>query len=98
MVIKQITREYKCVKEHLFMYFAMVNQLLENFEVVSIRHVPRIENQVANDLAQIASGYKVSTGKLKDFVEVKDKVSPTKTPSPNLSIQKAGGRGFGSNF
>ena len=55
LVIKQITREYKCIKEHLLMYFAMAKHLLDHFEIVSITHVPRIENQEANDLAQIAS-------------------------------------------
>ena len=50
-MIKQITREYKCIKDNLFLYFATVNQLLEHPEVVSMTHVPRLENQVANDIA-----------------------------------------------
>lgn len=56
------------------MYFAMVKRLLECFEVVSIIHVPRIENQEANDLAQIAFGYKVSKDRLKEFIKVKEKM------------------------
>ena len=55
-------------------------------------HVPRLENQVANDLAQISSGYKVSIDKLKkSFVEVREKVVSTRTPSSKLPIPKAGG-------
>ncbi|XP_050908575.1 uncharacterized protein LOC127122253 [Lathyrus oleraceus] len=59
LVIKQITKEYKCVKENLIMYFIMANRLLRRFEMVSIRHIPRLENQVANDLAQIESGFRI---------------------------------------
>ena len=70
LVIKQITKEYKCVKENLIMYFVIANRLLKRFEVVSIRHIPQLENQVANDLAQIAYGYKISKEKLQDAIEV----------------------------
>lgn len=69
LVIRQITGEYKCIKENLLMYFSMATQLLECFEVVSITHVPRIENQ--EELAQIAFGYEVSKEKLRDFIELK---------------------------
>ena len=51
LVIKQITKEYKCVKENLIMYFVIANKLLRMFEMVSIRHIPRLKNQEANDLA-----------------------------------------------
>ena len=58
LVIKQLTKEYKCIKENLLMYFVRENSLLGKFDDVSFKHVPRIKNQEANDLAQIASGYK----------------------------------------
>ena len=64
LVIKQVTKEYKCIRENLIMYFVIVNRLLKNFEKINIRHIPRLENQVANDLAQFASGYKISKEKL----------------------------------
>ncbi|PNX61525.1 hypothetical protein L195_g052504, partial [Trifolium pratense] len=35
-------------------------------------HVPRIENQEANDLTQIASGYKLIKEKLEELVEIKE--------------------------
>lgn len=38
--------------------------------MVSIKHIPRHKNQEENDLAQIASGYKISKEKLKDAIEV----------------------------
>lgn len=92
LVTKQITREYKCIKENLLMYFAMVKRLLECFEVVSITHVPRIENQEANDLAQIVSGYKVSKDRLKDFIEVKEKMVLNVSLSPKMAIPKIRGQ------
>lgn len=64
LVIKQITREYKCIKENLLRYFTMATQLLDYFEIIDIMHVPRNENQEANDLDQIASGYKILKSRL----------------------------------
>lgn len=58
---------------HLLMYFVKVNSLLKKFDMVNIKHVPRIENQEANDLDQIASGYRVSKEKLEELIEVRDK-------------------------
>jgi len=55
LVIKQLTKEYKCVKGNLVIYFATAIALLKRFDLANIQHVPRIENQEANDLAQIAS-------------------------------------------
>lgn len=56
------------------MYFMIAKRLLKKFEMVSIRRVPRIENQKASDLAQIASGYKVSKDKFQDAIEVRGRV------------------------
>jgi len=61
---------------------------LNNFEVIDIQHMPRIENQVANDLAQVASGYKISKQKLQELIEIKDKLVPTECPSTKLSVPK----------
>lgn len=46
------------------MYFVLADLLLKQLNIVDIKHVPWIEDQEANDLAQIASGYKVSKEKL----------------------------------
>ncbi|XP_050919286.1 uncharacterized protein LOC127136808 [Lathyrus oleraceus] len=63
--------------------------LLKKFEYIDIKHVPRIKNQEANDLAQIASGYKISKEKLEELVEVRGKamaarLSPTDLESTQL--------------
>lgn len=65
------------------MYFAMAKRLLECFKVVNITHVPRIESQEANDLAQIAYGYKVLKDRLKDFIEVEEKMVSDVSLSPS---------------
>lgn len=74
LVVKQLTKEYKCVNENLFMYVVITNSLLKRFDSVDIKHVPRLENQEANDLVQIAPGYKVSKEKLEELIKVKEKL------------------------
>jgi len=61
--VKQLTKEYECISENLLSYFVSANSLLSNLESVSLQHVARIENQVGNDMAQVASRYKISTQK-----------------------------------
>ena len=73
LIVKQITHEYKCIKGSLLKYFVTATRLLEHFEVADIRHVPKNENQEANELAQIASGYKMFKSKLQDLIYVREK-------------------------
>ncbi|PNX70927.1 hypothetical protein L195_g057883, partial [Trifolium pratense] len=69
-----MAKEYKCIQEHLMKYFVIAFSLLKQFDSCDIQHVPRIENQEANDLAQIASGYKVTGKRLDELVEIKEKL------------------------
>jgi len=73
------------------MYSVAANALLKRFTHVEIQHIPYVENQEANDLAQIASGYKVSKGKIEEPIEIKNKRSSRETPSRKLLIPKLGG-------
>ena len=91
LVLKQLTKEYKCAKEILIMYYATANALLKRFAHVEIRHVPRMENQEANDLAQTASGYKVSKEQMKEPIEIRNKHSSREALPKKLLIQKLGG-------
>ncbi|XP_050883645.1 uncharacterized protein LOC127086868 [Lathyrus oleraceus] len=70
LIIKQVTREYKCIKGSMLNIFVTATQLLEHFEVADIRHVPRRENQEANKLTQVASGYNMSKSRLQNMIEV----------------------------
>ncbi|KAK2354765.1 hypothetical protein QL285_092243 [Trifolium repens] len=88
LVLKQLTQEYKCVKEHLTKYFVMASSLLDCFDHIDIEHIPRLENQGANDLAQIASGYKMSKEKLTQLIEIKEKMVLQEPISEQLSMPK----------
>jgi hypothetical protein len=72
------------------MYFTIANHLLRRFEIASIRYIPRLENQVANDLAQIAFGYKISKEKLQKVIEVRGRVVSTRLAPSNLEATKLG--------
>ncbi|XP_050915881.1 uncharacterized protein LOC127130975 [Lathyrus oleraceus] len=64
--------------------------LLKKFEYVDIKHVPRIKNQEANDLAQIASGYRISKEKLEELVEVRGKAMATRLSPTDLESTQLG--------
>src|ERR1051325_6684677 len=88
LVIKQVSKEYRCVKENLIMYFVITIRLLKQFEQVNIRHIPRRENQEDNDLAQEASEYKRDQNE--EFLQVRKKVRATLLSSSYLSIINLG--------
>jgi len=48
------------LKQNLIIYFVTAKALFKRFDLANIQHVPQIENQEANDLAQIASCYRIS--------------------------------------
>lgn len=79
------------------MYFVIANILLRKFDYMNIRHIPRLKNQEADDLAQIASGYKVSKEKLEDLIEVQGRVMTTKLSPSDLEMKKLG-YADGENF
>ncbi|XP_075486426.1 uncharacterized protein LOC142526036 [Primulina tabacum] len=60
LVLKQMSGEYKCSSLALAPYFTAASQLLDDFEDVTFQHVPRQDNWEADELAQIASGLKMS--------------------------------------
>src|SRR3954463_7020209 len=66
------------------MYFVIANRLLKKFEYVDLNHVSRLNNQKANDLAQLASGYRVSKEKQEELIEVRGKAMATKLSPSDL--------------
>lgn len=58
--------------------------------MAKIQHIPRLENQVANDLAQIAFGYKISKENLQKVIEVRGKVVSTRLIPSDLEKTKLG--------
>ncbi|KAM1666583.1 hypothetical protein ACFX2K_046162 [Malus domestica] len=55
LIINQLLTEYEVKKDDLIPYFQLATQLLQEFETVTLEHVPRKENQMADALANLAS-------------------------------------------
>ena len=50
---------YECKDNILRGYYDECRKLLEGFPLTSLQHIPRAQNQEANQLAQNALGYRV---------------------------------------
>jgi ribonuclease HI len=57
-VISQLTEEYRCESELLFPLWVQCQELMAQFRYINFYWIPRTQNSEANDLAQMASGYK----------------------------------------
>ncbi|KAM2245784.1 hypothetical protein ACFXTI_006686 [Malus domestica] len=55
LIISQLLTEYEVRKDDLVPYFRLATQLLQKFEAITLEHVPRKENQMADALANLAS-------------------------------------------
>jgi ribonuclease HI len=58
LVISQLTEQYRCESELLFLLWVQCQELMVQFRYINFDWIPRIQNSEANDLAQMASGYK----------------------------------------
>ncbi|KAL1326344.1 hypothetical protein AAHE18_13G221400 [Arachis hypogaea] len=65
LVLKQLSKEFKCNNEMLQKYLVTAWELLTSFRKVSLVHIPRIHNKIANELAQIASKYRIGPETIK---------------------------------
>ncbi|KAM2246210.1 hypothetical protein ACFXTI_007053 [Malus domestica] len=55
LIINQLLTKYEVRKDDIVSYFRLATQLLQRFEAVTLEHVPRKENQMADALANLAS-------------------------------------------
>ena len=55
LVINQLLALYKVKSDDLVPYFQYATQLMEKFELISLVHIPRKENQMADALANLAA-------------------------------------------
>ncbi|XP_068328271.1 uncharacterized protein [Pyrus communis] len=55
LIINQLLTEHEVRKDDLIPYFRLATQLLQKFEAVTLEHVPRKENQMADAFANLAS-------------------------------------------
>jgi ribonuclease HI len=58
LVISQLTEKYRCESELLFLLWMQCKELIAQFRYINFYWIPRTRNSEANDLAQLASGYK----------------------------------------
>jgi ribonuclease HI len=58
LVISQLTEEYRCESESLFPLWVQCQELMVQFWYINFYWIPRAQNSEANDLAQMAFGYK----------------------------------------
>jgi ribonuclease HI len=63
LVIQQVLGEYQCFDSTLNGYLGKCWDIIHFFDEFSIRHISRVENCGANDLAQDASGYRIKQRK-----------------------------------
>ncbi|XP_057724081.1 uncharacterized protein LOC130940049 [Arachis stenosperma] len=59
LVLKQLSKEFKCNNEKLQKYLTTAWELLTSFQKVSLVHIPMIHNEIANELSQISSRYRI---------------------------------------
>ena len=64
LIINQLLTEYEVRKDDLVPYFRLATQLLQKFEMVTLEHVPRKENQMADALANLASSMTLGEGEV----------------------------------
>ncbi|KAI5348897.1 hypothetical protein L3X38_001784 [Prunus dulcis] len=67
LVINQLLIYYKVRKDDLIPYHQMATQLLENFDFVTLEHVPRKDNQMADALANLAATLELTKDKAVNF-------------------------------
>jgi hypothetical protein len=58
-----VLEEYQCFDGTLNSYLEKCWDIIHSFDEFSIRHISRVENHRANNLAQDASGYQIKRGR-----------------------------------
>ena len=57
LIINQLISLYECKDDVLRNYYEKCQGLIDEFPMVTIKHIPRAQNQETNRLAQNAFGY-----------------------------------------
>ncbi|KAH7844302.1 hypothetical protein Vadar_026615 [Vaccinium darrowii] len=78
---------WECNSEEIAPYYMAARQLLDEFDDASLLHIPRRFNQEANELAQIATGIKISQGWYKRTITIQKRSLPSfKRRSASMDI------------
>lgn len=68
---------FNCYSEEFAPYYMTVMQLLNDYQNVTIKQVPRRMNEEANSLAQASIGLKLSSSVLYKAITVQKKLLPS---------------------
>jgi hypothetical protein len=74
LVISQLTEEYRCESELLFPLWVQCQELMVQFRYINFYWIPRTQNLEANDLTQMASGYKAMVDRADLQVHLLDQI------------------------
>ncbi|XP_017188273.1 uncharacterized protein [Malus domestica] len=78
LVINQLNGEYKCRHITIADYYLATTQLLSYWGTkISVSHIPRESNAMANEMAQLASGTQIQESKFEVEVEVQKRNLPS---------------------
>ncbi|CAL8175361.1 unnamed protein product [Prunus armeniaca] len=77
LVLKQIAGEYNCLSAFLAVYLMAAKNLLTKFREATWEHIPREENFVANELAQVATGIQMPEDCVQRIIKVGKKSLPS---------------------
>ncbi|XP_057760092.1 uncharacterized protein LOC130980425 [Arachis stenosperma] len=70
LVLKHLLKDFKYNNEKLQKYLTTAWEFLTSFRKVSLVHIPRIHNEIANKLAQITSRYRIGPETLKKLASI----------------------------
>jgi hypothetical protein len=88
LVVQQVLEEYQCFDGTLNSYLEKCWGIIHSFNEFSIWYISRVENHIANNLAQDASGYRIKRGK---FYNTENLITDT-GPIPHIADRP--GEGF----
>ena len=62
LIIKQVTGEWACKKDHLKPFYKKAKELINEFHSIKFQYIPRADNARADELANIAMDRRSSSG------------------------------------
>jgi hypothetical protein len=76
LVVQRIFEEYQCLDCTLNCYLEYCWDIIHSFDEFDIRHISRVENCKANNLAQDNSSYRIKRGKFHSIENLITGVAP----------------------
>ena len=77
LVVNQLVEKFKCLSLSIEPYLRKAFDILNRFNDVHIKHIPREFNFTANELAQVASGLSLRDGVCERLLKVERRTLPS---------------------